>query len=149
MTAAGLVDPPTLDLLDPGGTHGATATDPLVAPPVALYVHVPFCVSHCPYCDFVVVAGREARGSANRIGAFAAALEAELNLRADVLDDHWGVPGSRPELASLYLGGGTPSLLPPVTLGRLIDLVRHRFGLAGDAEVTLEANPGPDERGDA
>jgi oxygen-independent coproporphyrinogen-3 oxidase len=119
------------------------------SPPVALYVHVPFCVSHCPYCDFVVVAGREARGPGNRIGAFVAALETELRLRSDELDRRWGGPGARPALGSLYLGGGTPSLLPPTTLERLIDLVRRRFGLASDAEVTLEVNPGPEERGDA
>ena len=118
------------------------------APPVALYVHVPFCVSHCPYCDFVVVAGREARGPANRIDAFVEALQTELALRADALDARWGVPGERPPLATLYLGGGTPSLLRATTIGRLISLVRARFGLAPDAEITLEVNPGPDERGD-
>ena len=119
------------------------------SPPLALYVHVPFCVSHCPYCDFVVVAGREARGPANRIAAFVAALEVELALRADALDARWGPPGSRPPLASLYLGGGTPSLLPPETIARLVDQVRRLFGLEHHAEVTLEVNPGPDERGDA
>jgi len=119
------------------------------SPPVALYIHFPFCVSHCPYCDFVVVAGRQARGPANRVAAFVAALEVELGLRADALDARWGAPGSRPPLASLYLGGGTPSLLPAPTIVRLIGLVRRRFGLAKDAEVTLEVNPGPDERGDA
>jgi oxygen-independent coproporphyrinogen-3 oxidase len=118
------------------------------SPPVALYVHVPFCISHCPYCDFVVVAGREARGPANRIDAFAAALEVELGLRADALDGRWGAPGTRPDLETLYLGGGTPSLLPPPTLRRLIRVIVERFGLAPDAEVTLEVNPGPDERGD-
>ena len=118
------------------------------SPPVALYVHVPFCVSHCPYCDFVVVAGRDARGPANRIGAFVAALETELHLRADALDARWGAAGSRPHLVSLYFGGGTPSLLPAMTIARLIRLVRARFGLANDAEVTLEVNPGSDERGD-
>jgi oxygen-independent coproporphyrinogen III oxidase len=119
------------------------------SPPVALYIHVPFCVSHCPYCDFVVVAGREARGPANRVAAYVAALEVELGLRADAVAARWGVPGARPPLASLYLGGGTPSLLPAPTIARLIGLVRARFGLADDAEVTLEVNPGPDERGDA
>jgi oxygen-independent coproporphyrinogen-3 oxidase len=118
-------------------------------PPVALYVHVPFCVSHCPYCDFVVVAGRDARGPANRIQAFVAALEAELTLRADRLDARWGPPGVRPPLATLYFGGGTPSLLAASTIARLIDLIRERFGLARNAEITLEVNPGPDERGDA
>jgi oxygen-independent coproporphyrinogen III oxidase len=119
------------------------------SPPVALYVHVPFCVSHCPYCDFVVVAGREARGPANRIVSFVEALEIELALRADALDARWGGPGSRPPLASLYFGGGTPSLLAPATIARLVELVRRRFGLEPDAEVTLEVNPGPGERGDA
>jgi putative oxygen-independent coproporphyrinogen III oxidase len=124
-------------------------SEPTAAPPVALYVHVPFCVSHCPYCDFVVVAGREARGPVNRIATFAAALETELRLRADALDARWGRPGSRPPLQSLYLGGGTPSLLPAATVAQLVALVRGGFGLAADAEITLEANPGADERGDA
>jgi oxygen-independent coproporphyrinogen-3 oxidase len=122
-----------------------------VTSPAGLYVHVPFCVSHCPYCDFVVVAGREARGPANRIGRFLEALEAELTLRADALDGAWGVLGgpARPPLDTLYLGGGTPSLLPAPAIERLIEIARERFGLAPNAEVTLEANPGPDERGDA
>jgi putative oxygen-independent coproporphyrinogen III oxidase len=120
-------------------------------PPIALYLHVPFCVSHCPYCDFVVVAGRDARGPSNRIAAFAAALETELALRADGLDARWGLPGSagRPPLASVYVGGGTPSLLPPPSLTRLLDVIRARYGLAHGAEVTLEVNPGPGERGDS
>jgi oxygen-independent coproporphyrinogen-3 oxidase len=80
--------------------------------------------------------------------AFVAALEIELGLRADALDRRWGGAGTRPPLHTLYLGGGTPSLLPAATIHRLIELVRARFGLAPDAEVTLEANPGPDERGD-
>ena len=116
-------------------------------PPLALYLHVPFCVSHCPYCDFVVVAGREARGPASRIDAFTNALEVELRLRADALDARWGV--ARPALESVYLGGGTPSLLPAASLARLLAIVRERFGVAPGAEVTLEVNPGPDERGDA
>ena len=120
---------------------------------MALYVHVPFCVSHCPYCDFVLVAGREARGPANRIGTFVEALRVELGLRADALDARFGPPGegigTRPPLGSLYLGGGTPSLLEADVLASIIELVRDRYGLTLDAEVTLEVNPGPDERGDA
>jgi oxygen-independent coproporphyrinogen-3 oxidase len=129
--------------------HEAPRPEALDAPPVGLYLHVPFCVSHCPYCDFVVVAGREARGPANRIATFAVALEIELGLRADALDRRWGAPGARPPLDTLYLGGGTPSLRPPPTIARLVALARDRFGLAPDAEVTLEANPGPGERGPA
>jgi putative oxygen-independent coproporphyrinogen III oxidase len=137
------------DLLVAAAAPAAEPQPEVELPPVALYLHVPFCVSHCPYCDFVVVAGREARGPANRIAAFVPALEAELHLRADALDARFGGPGRRPALASLYFGGGTPSLLPAATLARLLELVRRRFGLAPEAEVTLEVNPGPDERGDA
>ena len=115
-------------------------------PPVALYVHVPFCLSVCPYCDFVVYAGSVARGPRSRVEAFTDALEVELELRADALDASFG--RSRPPLESLYLGGGTPSLLDDDAVARILGLVRGRFGLVEDAEVTLEANPGPDERGD-
>jgi oxygen-independent coproporphyrinogen III oxidase len=121
------------------------------SPPVGLYIHIPFCVSICPYCDFVVIAGAAARGPTNRIAAFVAALETEIELRADALDERFGPPGSpgRPPLDTVYFGGGTPSLLPSETIAALIARVRRRFGVGADAEITLEANPGPDERGDA
>jgi oxygen-independent coproporphyrinogen-3 oxidase len=129
---------------------GDSATEGgLTRPPSGLYIHVPFCVSHCPYCDFVVVAGREARGPANRIGTFVDALEVELGLRADALDAGFGPVGDRPALETVYLGGGTPSLVPAASIHRLLDLVRARYGVDPGAEVTLEVNPGPDERGDA
>jgi oxygen-independent coproporphyrinogen-3 oxidase len=120
-------------------------------PPVALYVHVPFCVSVCPYCDFVVYAGAAARGPRSRVAALVDALQAEIALRADALDARFGPPGApaRPQLETLYLGGGTPSLLPAEVVADLVSRVRDRFGLADGAEVTIEANPGPDERGDA
>ena len=118
-----------------------------VAPPVALYLHIPFCVSLCPYCDFVVYAGAAARGPKARVEAFIDALHAELDLRADALDAAFGP--KRPPLETVYLGGGTPSLLPPEAITALLDQVRARFGIAHGAEVTLEANPGRDERGDA
>ena len=118
-----------------------------VAPPVALYIHIPFCVSLCPYCDFVVYAGAAARGPKARVAAFVPALLAELDLRADALDEKVGP--KRPALETVYLGGGTPSLLPASAVGEIIDRVWSRFGIADGAEVTLEANPGPDERGDA
>jgi oxygen-independent coproporphyrinogen-3 oxidase len=117
------------------------------APPVALYVHVPFCVSLCPYCDFVVYAGAEARGPQARVRAYLTALHAELGLRADALDTAFG--RERPPLDTVYIGGGTPSLLPSTAVAALLDRIRARFGIAPGAEVTLEANPGPDERGDA
>lgn len=118
-------------------------------PPVALYLHLPFCVSLCPYCDFVVYSGAAARGPGNRVDALVDALLEEIRLRADLHDAAFGPPGpTRPPLASVYLGGGTPSLVPAGRVGELLDLVERRFGLASDAEVTLEANPGPDDLGD-
>jgi putative oxygen-independent coproporphyrinogen III oxidase len=130
------------------GLAASEAAPSEAAPPVALYVHVPFCVSLCPYCDFVVYTGAAARGPRARIDAFIEAVRTELALRADVLDDRFGPPAMRPALGSVYLGGGTPSLLPAGTVAALIDLVAERYGIAAGAEITLEANPGPDDRGD-
>jgi oxygen-independent coproporphyrinogen III oxidase len=120
------------------------------APPVALYVHLPFCVARCPYCDFVVYAGAAARGPRSQASRLYAALQIELRLRVDALDTRFGPAGTpaRPELRSLYFGGGTPSLVPAAWLSEFVAQVRARFGLAQDAEITLEANPGEDERGD-
>ncbi len=114
--------------------------------PEGLYIHFPFCVSLCPYCDFVVVAGAAARGPSNRIEALLVALAQELELRAEALDmtfERGGVP-----LRSVYLGGGTPSLMPAEQVASLLDTVDQRLGIAADAEITLEANPGADEIGD-
>lgn len=84
------------------------------------------------------------------------AVAVELELRADELDARFGPPGrtdasgvaARPPLGSVYLGGGTPSLLPASEVAALLEQIERRFGLALGAEVTIEANPGPDERGD-
>ena len=72
------------------------ATVAAPSPPVGLYVHIPFCVSICPYCDFVVVAGSDARGPRNRIAAFVDALLVELDLRADALDGASAGPAGPP-----------------------------------------------------
>ncbi|MDR3546530.1 MAG: coproporphyrinogen-III oxidase family protein [Candidatus Limnocylindrales bacterium] len=123
---------------------------PAPAAPVALYVHVPFCRSLCPYCDFVVVAGAAASGPRSRVARFRRAVAVELALVADVLDAAFDEPGtpSHPALETIYLGGGTPSLLPAEAVAELLGIVERRFGIAPGAEVTLEANPGPDDRGD-
>ena len=138
---------------EPGTAAPQTAppeTEPLhdsrPEPPVALYVHIPFCVSRCPYCDFVVYAGADARGPRSNTGRLYDALARELELRAEALDTRFG--SDRPSLRSVFLGGGTPSLIPGERLGELLGTIRARFRLAPDAEVTLEANPGPDELGD-
>jgi oxygen-independent coproporphyrinogen-3 oxidase len=120
-------------------------------PPDALYLHLPFCVARCPYCDFVVYAGGDARGPRARTERLYEAVGRELELRADALDERFGRAasgGPRTTLRSVYFGGGTPSLVPGEWLERLMALVRERFGLAPDAEVTLEGNPGSEDRGD-
>lgn len=116
--------------------------------PEGLYVHVPFCVSICPYCDFVVYGGSAARGPRSRVDPFVSALIRELELRADAIDGHLGSLDERAWLGSIYLGGGTPSLLSAQQVEHLLDAIRSRFGVAPDAEITLEANPGSDEIGD-
>lgn len=100
--------------------------------PIGLYIHVPFCVSKCPYCDFYSLpAGTDGDQS---MDAYTAALLAAL--------DRWAARINRPA-DTLYFGGGTPSLLGPARLTRILERAAARFGLAG-AEITLEANPGDD-----
>jgi oxygen-independent coproporphyrinogen III oxidase len=101
------------------------------AAPFALYVHFPWCRHVCPYCDFNVYAAQ-----APPADGYVAAATAEL--AAHARDASWA--GRR--VQSVYLGGGTPSLLPPAAVGALLDDVARRFGIVAGAEVTLEANPG-------
>ena len=108
-----------------------------VLAPVALYVHFPFCLSVCPYCDFVVYGGRAARGPDNQVARFVDALVTEIELR-----------GRAAHLGSVYLGGGTPSLLAPQDVARILAAADDAFGIADGAEITIEVNPGPSDRGD-
>lgn len=94
----------------------------------AAYVHVPFCHRVCPYCDFAVVEGSAGAARERYVRALHGEIEAE---------DPW--PG-RP-LDAIYVGGGTPSLLPSAALGSLVEALRDRFGLHREAEVSIEANP--------
>ncbi len=104
--------------------------------PLALYVHVPWCVAKCPYCDFN---SHVARGGVPDDG-YAAALLADLDFELA------GRPAQSP-IASIFFGGGTPSLLAPETIARLFDGFRRRLAFAPEVEITLEANPGTIERG--
>jgi len=118
--------------------------------PEGLYVHIPFCVSICPYCDFVVVAGSAARGPGNRIDELLTAELRELALRTETIGATATAEAGLASvgLSSVYLGGGTPSLLRPEQVSRVLDRVRELLGLLPDAEITLEANPGRDDLGD-
>jgi oxygen-independent coproporphyrinogen-3 oxidase len=108
----------------------------------SLYVHVPFCLSVCPYCDFVVYGGRAATDG-ELLDVFVDAVMAELRLRA-------ATPGARhPDgLLTVYLGGGTPSLLGVHRIGRLLEGIGTWLGIAAGAEVSVEVNPGPRDRGE-
>ena len=127
------------------GEPAVTAPTAAARPPVALYVHIPFCVSLCPYCDFVVYPGAAARGPGSRVGAFVGALLAEIEIRGATAGARWP---KRAPLGSVYLGGGTPSLLTGGQLGSILHRVRDSYGVTAEAEVTVEANPGASERGD-
>jgi oxygen-independent coproporphyrinogen-3 oxidase len=102
-----------------------------------VYVHVPFCAVRCGYCDFNTYTSAELGGGAD-LAAYAGTATVELDLAAKVLDAA-GLP-ARPA-ATVFLGGGTPTLLPAADLAALLGGVRDRFGLAPGAEVTTEANP--------
>ncbi len=104
-------------------------------PPLSLYIHVPWCVRKCPYCDFN---SHEARGALPE-GEYVAALLADLE---SALPQVWGRP-----VLTVFIGGGTPSLLSVSALDALLSGVRARLPLAVDAEITLEANPGTVEAG--
>ena len=106
-------------------------------PPLALYVHIPWCLRKCPYCDFN---SHEARGGADSLpeAAYVEALLADLEL---ALPQIWGR-----RVISVFIGGGTPSLFSPASIDRLLAGIRARVALAADAEITLEANPGTFER---
>jgi putative oxygen-independent coproporphyrinogen III oxidase len=91
----------------------------------AAYVHIPFCSAVCPYCDFAVVAGQD-----HLAARYTEAVCSEIA----------GVNPWRP-LDAVYFGGGTPSHIDPALLGRVLDTLGAKHGIAGDAEVSLEANP--------
>lgn len=99
-------------------------------PPLSLYVHFPWCVRKCPYCDFN---SHEARNGVDDLG-YVAALLSDLEL---ALPTVWGRP-----VHSVFIGGGTPSLMSEAALNSLMDGIRARLRLDPDAEITLEANPG-------
>ena len=106
---------------------------------VGVYLHVPYCERVCPYCDFAVVAARPL--GSEREARFARAVLAELDARRPAF------AGRR--LGSVYFGGGTPSLLRPETVARLVRAVHGAFATPGDpggVEVTLEVNPSTLER---
>ena len=130
--------PPTL-LPDapPAPADGALPAEALAGlgtRPLGVYVHVPFCAARCGYCDFNTYTAAELPGGGAR-AAYAQSALAELDLAARTLGPQ------APPVATVFFGGGTPTLLPAADLVAILDGIRERFGLAPGAEVTTEANP--------
>jgi putative oxygen-independent coproporphyrinogen III oxidase len=103
------------------------------APPFGIYVHVPFCAARCGYCDFNTYTASELAGSGASPDGWLAAVRRELDLAVRTV-------GQRP-VDTVFVGGGTPSLLGAARLGEVLAAVRDAFGLAPGAEVTTESNP--------
>jgi putative oxygen-independent coproporphyrinogen III oxidase len=104
-------------------------------PPLSLYVHMPWCLKKCPYCDFN---SHEIRTGEIPEQAYLAALVADLESALPLV---WGRP-----VSSIFIGGGTPSLFSPDAIDRLLGDIRARLQLEPDCEITLEANPGTFEK---
>jgi oxygen-independent coproporphyrinogen-3 oxidase len=106
---------------------------PVIHSGFAVYFHIPFCVQRCRYCDFFSSAGMR-----KFIPPYVAALAREARFA--------GWAGDKPQAVSVYFGGGTPSLLTPVHVERILDAVRQSFAMLEEVEITLELNPGTVDR---
>ena len=124
---------PIIPLPVPSPAKTAGSSGLVAPPPLALYVHWPWCVKKCPYCDFN---SHESRGEVDE-AAYLSALIADLEA---ALPQVWNRP-----VSSVFIGGGTPSLMRAETVEDLLAAIRMRLPLHPDAEVTLEANPGTAE----
>src|ERR1700752_1211092 len=102
--------------------------------PFGVYVHVPFCRTRCGYCDFNTYTAAELGGGASRDGYAGLAIAEGRFARG-------GLGAAAPKVSTVFFGGGTPTLLPPGDLAAILRAIEEEFGLAGDAEVTTEANP--------
>ncbi len=106
--------------------------------PLGFYLHVPYCATRCGYCDFNTYTATELRGTAGVLASrenYADTLIDEVRLARKVLGD------DPREVRTVFVGGGTPTLLPAADLVRMLAAIRDEFGLADDAEITTEANP--------
>ncbi|GAA4190171.1 radical SAM family heme chaperone HemW [Microbacterium oryzae] len=126
-----------LPLGDPAPADGALPRDLPVDPSadLGIYLHVPFCRVRCGYCDFNTYTSSELRGA--RQDEYADVLLQEIALARGVLADARALRPAQ----TVFFGGGTPTLLPAGDLARMLDGIRDAFGIASDAEITVEANP--------
>ncbi len=107
-------------------------------PPLSLYIHLPWCIKKCPYCDFNSHESKNGQLSDETEQRYLAALIADLDASLPLI---WGRP-----VHSIFIGGGTPSLFSPQSIDQLLGAVRARVKLDPDCEITLEANPGTFEK---
>lgn len=137
--SASSVEFTTLDTAQPGhGRDTRRLPDPAIAEategPLGLYIHIPFCARKCPYCDFNTYARLEPLYE-----AYSHALCREL--------DRWAFRLDGRAVHTVFVGGGTPTVLSSDQLRRILELVHDRFALAADIEISCEANPGMEDRG--
>jgi putative oxygen-independent coproporphyrinogen III oxidase len=131
---------PALPEGDPAPDDGALPASALAGAGsrgLGVYLHVPFCTVRCGYCDFNTYTATELGGGASQV-AYADTALREVDLAARVLAGA-GLPARA--VRTVFVGGGTPTVLPPGDLARMLDGIRATWGLAADAEVTTEANP--------
>jgi len=101
--------------------------------PFALYIHVPFCARRCGYCDFNTYTIAELGGDESIEKRYVDALIKEITLARSIVGDQ--------QVTTIFFGGGTPTLLPPSEIARILDAVQRQFRLSDDVEITTEANP--------
>ena len=111
----------------------------LVPPPLSLYIHIPWCVQKCPYCDFNSHALKTDIPELDYIDALIEDLDTDLA--------KYDLASQSRELHSIFIGGGTPSLISAPEIGRLLEAVKKRIPFSNDIEITMEANPGTVEAG--
>jgi len=101
--------------------------------PFALYIHIPFCARRCGYCDFNTYTIAELGGDESIEKRYVDALIKEITLARSIVGDQ--------QVTTIFFGGGTPTLLPPSEIARILDAVQRQFRLSDDVEITTEANP--------
>ncbi len=126
--------PPAGEPAPASGELPASAAETVALQPLSFYLHVPYCATRCGYCDFNTYTAEELGDSASR-ATWADTAVREIEFAGRVLGD------AAPPVQSVFIGGGTPTLLASSDLARAVDAVRDRFGFTADVEITTEANP--------